>query len=324
MTWKRARRSAACCSNSDRRPRSRGRRLAALLLAILLLMAVLAPGQSISVSPRISTGAVPRGSAVVAASLVARRLAKEIQKVQSRFDRKKRELPAVQDPSGASTYTREQVLGLIDSTEQDLDRAIKRAGGKDLGPMRAWAAEEFRSLRAEIDGSSTATTALLASPHPVARYASLALPAPELVGEGGGSLAELPGRIDRILEKLFVLAKNDDVWVSLWVGSTPEGGTFLLRYAIKDELSCYGKYDIPGTIRIARGRYEYFAILGKKRRGVIISCKAAISGAIDKDPDAITDELDFVRNPTKPFLCCRSAERQCLYVDDQKCTTSGR
>jgi len=264
----------------------------------------------------------------------AARLAEGVGAVKGRFDAGRAALPTVKGPAGP-VHPRPAVTALIDTTEGDLDRAIAQVGVPGLVAMRRWAAEEFRRVRSGLDAPVGARTAALSGPQAVAVVASLGgrypvaaaavrKPDPRERARAEAEAAQSNQALDwvgRMVERLFVLAKNDDLEVKLWVGSTPaQRATFRFWSEAYVEGSRQGPSIIQTNGKrkgVLRGLYSYSAALGG---GPAIEYPprggARLAGLDPRLGDAGTERLDLVNGSS--FFCCRFEEKYCHHVDDEK------
>ncbi len=277
---------------------------------------------------------------------VAGALALAVGQVRQRFELRRRGLTTMTDMDGRRVHFRSEVRALIDRTEQDLDQSIAQVPEPRLAGLRAWAAAEIQRIRQELAGPPGEGTAALWRglrpgfvPRAVAVTASLGarigdwLPLP---GAVAAAAAEDPGTIETgksiprldqvaaVLERIFVLAKKDDLEVKLWVGSTPKSEAefqFWSQASSKDALPA------PLTIRangkrerVLRGLYVYKAILGSGPRPQLVEYPPP-AGA--PRAQLASEPLDLVTGSS--FFCCHFSKSYCRHVDDDKeCRPSRR
>jgi hypothetical protein len=312
------------------------RRAGAALLAGLLLAAgsagALQLGFRINLGGRRSNQAGRLAKGVAAVSLLAGRLAKEVGAVKGRFAAARGALPTVAGPGGQPVHPRRAVAELIDVTEGDLDRAIAQMGEPGLAALRDWAAEGFRQARGQLEAPAGVRTVGYSGPRAVAVVASLggaypppltppSSPDPATAGDEAERSDQVLQRVERILERLFVLADKDDLEVSLWVGSTPaERATFRFwsQGFVKGSPPAPIIVRTNGTQkRVLRGLYSYSAALG----GQASIEYPAPAGAVTArhagfDQAGGSERLDLVNG--SGFFCCRFEESYCHHVDDAR------
>ena len=230
--WRRSLSSWGCCISSKRGPA-----LAGLLLLGLALS-----------TPAPSSAQIPRGRAMVRASLVARSLAREIKKVQKRFEKNSDALEDIEGPGGAPAYERSEVSELLDLTEEGLLQAIDKVGKrmKDsvLISMEEWVREEFRILREELDsatgpvlvdmGRQPRVVAVLASLGPVPVTDEAGTQAKQGCGPDGSLLARIAWHIYR----LFFLSKEEMLRMYIEAHSLPPHFKASLFLYKDSELDC--------------------------------------------------------------------------------------
>jgi hypothetical protein len=270
---------------------------------------------------------------------VAGALALVVGQCRQRFDQRRRGLTTMTDMDGRRVHFRSEVLALIDRTEQDLDQSIARLPEPRLAGLRAWAAAEIQRVRRELAAPPGERTAALWSglrpglvPRAVAVTASLGarigdwLPLP---GGVAATAAEGPGTIDTgksiqfldqvaaVIERIFFLAKKDDLEVKLWVGSTPTPEAdfqFWSQASVKDAPPA------PQTIRangkrerVLRGLYFYKAALGS---GPLTQFVEYPPRAGAPRAQLASERLDLVNGSS--FFCCHFSKSYCQHVDDDK------
>lgn len=252
---------------------------------------------------------------------LAKALAQQVGEVQQRFDTNRRALRTVRGTDGAPAYPRQEVAGLIDRTGQDLDQAIERVGEADLGPLRAWSAEELRRIREEL---TVAPGPVAAAPSAVTRVASLGgLPGLATVSAAVPQQETIPAeksnqlldQVGEVVARIFFLAEKNDLEVKLWVGSTPEvQATF--RFWPQGKVK--GATPAPTIIRtngkrdrVLRGLYSYRAALDKGQVTELVEYPSPAGTAVDR-----SERLDLVKGSS--FFCCRFKEQYCHHVADEK------
>jgi hypothetical protein len=260
---------------------------------------------------------------------LAKALAQQVGEVKKSFETNRRALQTVPGPGGVPAYPRQEVAGLIDDTEKELDQAIERVGEPDLEPLQAWAAEELRGIREELSGPSGQTAAWLPGlPRIAARVASLGrLPLPALASVSAAAPkretipAETSNRlldeVGAVVSRIFVLAERNDLEVKLWVGSIP---------VPKATFSFWPKGKIKGTApasrimrsngkreRVLRGLYDYSAGLSQ---GAVTELVRYPSPAGAPASRTASERLDLVNGSS--FFCCRFNEQYCHHVNDEK------
>jgi hypothetical protein len=180
------------------------------------------------------------GSVALSVTLVARRLAKGVKKVQKRFEKETKRLPVEKDSGGEPLYGRQVVTNLIADTAKDLDQAIKGTGEPGLGALGDWAAAELQNIQGDLAQPASAAVKHV-GPRAVARLASLApffwrgeeepargeRGAEEERASQAGSATEVVGagsleKVRSVLETIFVLAKNEDLKIDVEVTILPQ------------------------------------------------------------------------------------------------------
>lgn len=259
---------------------------------------------------------------------LAKALAVQVGEVKESFDTNRRALQTVPGPGGVPAYPRQEVAGLIDDTEKDLDQAIERVG-EDLEPLQAWAAEELRGIREQLSGPPGQTAAWLPGlPRIAARVASLGrLPLPALASGSAaaprqetipaGKSNQLLDQVGEVVGRIFFLAERNDLEVKLWVGSTP---------ASKATFSFWPKGKVKGTApasriirtngkrdHVLRGLYEYSAGLSQ---GAVTELVRYPSPAGAPAARTTSERLDLVNGSS--FFCCRFSEQYCHHVANEK------
>lgn len=293
-------------------------RAAAVLLAGLLFAAGLpAAGQTITF--RLGKKEASKGVAVA--------LARQVGEVQKRFGKNRRALRTVRGPGGEPAYSRQEVAGLIASTEKDLDQAIKKVGEPGLEALSAWSAEELRRIQEEVAVPSGQTAALplgLSSPRAVARVASLgglpgvasvsaAAPRQETIAAEKSN--RLLDQVGEVVGRIFLLAEKDDLEVKLWVGSTPAPqATF--RFWSQGKIK--GATPAPIIVRtngtrdhVLRGLYSYKAAWDQGAVTELVAYPSSAGAPVDR-----SEQLDLVNGSS--FFCCRFSEQYCHHVSDEK------
>lgn len=253
---------------------------------------------------------------------LSKALAQEVGAVRKNFDTNRRALRTVPGPGGVAAYARQEVTGLIEDTEKDLDQAIGQVGEPGLDALRAWSAEEFRRIRDEaaaLPGQSASWLPGLSTPRAVAVIALLGapkVPQPETIPAEKSN--QLLDQVGEVVSRIFILAESNDLTVKLWVGSTPKPKadfSFWPRGRIK------GSAPKQSTIRtngkkdhVLRGLYDYDVRLSQGAVAEIVRYPPASGGA----PVVQTkgERLDLVNGSR--FFCCRFNEQYCHHVDDEK------
>jgi hypothetical protein len=301
----------------------------AALLGALLLAPVVSQAGGIHIGPvRIGID-VDRPS-----KKWAEALAPEIQAVQSRFADDRRALHTVKGADGKPAYLRKDMKDLIDRTAKDLDDAIGKVQPSALRPLQEWAADAIGRIQGEIaepPGQIAAVPAGLFAPQPVEVIASLgsapkkkqaspkpavppapAAPPPDTVPtEKADSVLD---EVGKVLSQIFTLAKNDDLTVTLWVGSTAPHAMFSFwpQGKIKGSMLDPVIIRTDGKQReVTRGLYFYRVTHGQ----------GAVTEVIEYSQPAGTkmaqsERLDLVNGTG--FFCCRFDEHYCHAVNDEK------
>lgn len=270
----------------------RGVRGVALAGLVLLGMALAAPVPG--------SAQIPRGKTVVRASMVARLLAREIQKVQTRFEKNREALEDSEGPAGAPAYERSDVRELVQLTEVDLLRAIDRVKEPLKEPglvaMQDWVKEEFRRLREGLDAE--VEPVLAATQRPPRAVAVVASLGPVVVEEDGGSASRVSKALDAVgslLENLFVLSRDEELQIQVGAQSLPQPGVLLLIYppsrpSHKERAVTDGPVEAP----VWRGLYLYEV---KKRNRLLFGCTKESMGN-----DWFECSLDLLRH-SGPIQC---------------------
>lgn len=311
--------------------RSIRRRSVVLGLSGLLLLVAAGPAASRSIGfglGRMGIG-VKLGGRGSKTAKVAAALAQEMAAVEQRFDQGRRALPVVKGKDGASAHPRQAVEDLIDLTENDLAESIERVQEPALVGLHDWAAEEIHRIRGELEPAPAARAAAWSGPRAVAVVASLgAYPLPEIAlakssppkpAPPATVAAERTGQIldqvGAVIGHLLFLAKNDDLEVKLWVGSTARRSatfSFWPRAVVKGFKATPTSFEIAGKRdHVMRGRYQY----------KVSSRVQAVGGSVvESFEDAGMDLVNGSR-----FLCCSFEDKACSHVDSEKdCRASRR
>lgn len=244
---------------------------------------------------------------------LAKALAKETEEVRETFAESRRALNTVPGPGGEPAYLAEEVSGLIARTGEDLDKAIENVEEPGLAGLRAWSAEELRSIQEELAAPT---------PRAVARVASLGgLPllaaAPQQETVPAGTSDRLLDRVGEVVNRIFFLASHDDLEVKLWAGSTPaQKVTFRFRPQgqIKGSTPAPTIIQTNGTRnKVLRGLYVYEAAWAKGAVTELIKYPnpAGASAAV-----LASERLDLVNGSS--FFCCRFDEQYCQHVASEK------
>lgn len=263
-------------------------------------------------------------------AIIAVRLAAGVGAVKGRFAAGRKGLPVVKGPGGVPIHPRPAVTALIDATEGDLDHAIAQVGEPGLVALRRWGVEEFRKIHAGLDAPSGggARTAALSGPQPVAVVASLMpyLPAGGRGGSDPGAQAKAEaarseGALDRVaqvVERLFTLAKNDDLVVTLWAASTPAQHAIFRFWS---QAYVEGSRQGPAIIRtngqrkgVLRGLYSYSVELSGHPAIGYPAPGGARHAALGGTAVPSSEGLDLVNGSS--FFCCRFEDGYCQHVDD--------
>lgn len=271
-------------------------RAAAVLLAGLLLAAG-AAGQTITF--RFKTKG--KGMAAV--------LALQVKAVQQRFDTNRLALRSIPGLGGEPAYLRQEVAGLIDRTEEDLDKAIEQIGEPGLDGLRAWAAEELRQIQDEIAVPPVRTASLSSARVSAADPQQETIPA--------GTTNRLLDQVGAVAGRIFFIAKRDDLEVKLWVGSTVPRAKF--SFWPKGKIK--GSAAAPTIIRtngkrdhVLRGLYSYQAAWAQGAMIELVEYPTRPAGA--PAAQSASERLDLVTSSS--FFCCRFNEQYCHHVDDKK------
>lgn len=314
-------------SPSGRRLVRRGAAMA-LLAALLLAASPPAAGQI-----RISFSLPERSSST---AKVAAALAKAVQQVQSRFDLARRALPVVSSPDGKPAHPRAAVMDLIAATGTDLGQAIERVGDPGLDGLRFWATEELLRVRKDLERTvRVAASSPCPCPRAVAVVAGAgSYPLPGIAqasaesGEPATISAETSSQalesVARTIGRLFLLARNDDLEVELWVGSTPAQRAIFRFWS---QATLKGKPPEPGIIRtngkrerVRRGLYAYRAEFTRGRVVESLASGGPVQASAPAQPAGWSgqsvnrnERLDLVDGTR--FFCCRFDEKLCHHVD---------
>ncbi len=301
-------------------------RAAALLLAGLLFAAGMpAAGEvKVRVGPATISFATP-------SDRLAKELAQGVKEVQQRFDVNRRALPLVQGPGGEPAYPLQEVAGLIDRTQRDLDQAIERLGKPELEALRAWSAAELELVRGKLAAPAAGIAAMprgLSMPRAVAVVAglgSLRLPglaalsaaAPQQATITAGRANGLLDQVGQVVGRIFFLAENNDLEVKLWVGSTPAQPA---RFRFWPRGKVKGTAPAPAIVRtngrrdhVVRGLYNYSAAWSKGAVTELIEYPSSASAPSVRQE---SEQLDLVSG--SGFFCCRFNEQYCHHVANEK------
>jgi hypothetical protein len=271
------------------------------------------------------------------AAVLAKALAKEIKKVHETFITNRNALRILRSGTAAG-YMPGEVTGLIVHTREDLDQAIQRVGKSDLEALSAWSDAELQRIQGEIPPPGPiASLPGPSSPRAFAVFASsrgfglTALaknkPAPKKSKPASPKTPEPPkpqtipvaatdrllDQVEEVIRKIFVLADTNDLWVDLWVGSTPSDkaifsfwphGTVPGSEAARAVIKTYNRKK-----HIVRGFYDYQAAWG---RGAVIQ-KIEYPDSAAQVP---SERLDLVKD--SPFFCCEFKGAYCHHVDNER------
>ena len=251
-------------------------------------------------------------------SKMAAALAQQIGEAQKRFEKNRRALRGVPGSDGEQAFPKEEVAGLIVSTEKDLDQAIAQVGEPGLDALRAWVAEEFRLIREELEPAADAT------PQAVAVVASLegfSLPKLASVNAAAPRQGTIPAKTsNRLLDwagevggRIFLLAKKDDLKVKLWVGSTPERQVkfeFWPQGKFKEVTPVSDKITTNGKDEVLRGLYSYRAIWTRGPVRELIEYPSLAGSPNERGG------MDLVTHPS--FFCCEFNDHSCRHVKNEK------
>lgn len=282
-------------------------------VAVLAAMFFFAASQQVSGQFVISFGGKKSTLAVA--------LAGNVEKVVKQLKKDRRALRDVPGPDGKKAFPEEEVADVIARTENEVDQALVKAGGPDLDALRAWAAEEFRQIREDLAPSPD--PALQA----VARVASLggfSLPKLASVGAVAPQQKLIPAetaqrlldRAEEVVNRIFVLAKKDDLEVKLWFGSAPEQPATLSFWP---QGKIKGAKAAPRILQsneqrdgVLRGLYSYRAARGEGAVSELITYPTPAAA-----PDARASEaLDLVNESS--FFCCQFQDHYCRHVNSKK------
>jgi hypothetical protein len=258
---------------------------------------------------------------------VAAELAGEVREVSGRFDERRRALQTVQPPGGKPAYSRPAVRDLIARTEQDLDQGIGRVS-EDLSALRDWAADELQRIQTEL--AATSARAAVSSPRgftsrPVAVVASLgglplpipasakaAAPAPDTVPVATAD--RLLDQVGEVISRIFFLAERNDVYVKLWVGSTPAAKAkfdFWSQGRIKGS-TAESTLRTNGKLEVPRGLYSYRARLAQGQLAKLIQFPPTGTSAAQ----LMSERLDLVNSSS--YFCCQFDASYCHHVANEK------
>jgi len=313
-------------------------RAAAVVLAGLLLAADLpTAGQTF----KFHLGRSKAQYRVSATKVLAGALALQVGEVQARFAKNRRALRAVKGPGGKPAYLRQELVGLITRTSEDLDQAIEKVQPSGTEPLRAWTADELGRLQGELVAPPAQKTAALPpglfAPRAVAVVASLrgfpllglakgkvkaAAPqqdkatAPQQDTVTAEKTDSLLDRAGEVVGRIFFLASHDDLEVKLWVGSAPAPHA---TFSFWSQGQLKGAAPAPLIIRtdgrrehVLRGLYAYRAALPK---GAVTEVVSYPNPAGASAAGLASERLDLVNGSS--FFCCRFNEQYCHHVDTE-------
>jgi hypothetical protein len=246
---------------------------------------------------------------------LAAAVAAKTQEVRVAFDQKRQELKTVPGAGGEPSYLVEEVSGLIARTNQDLDKALEEVGEPGLEGLSAWADEELGNLQERLAA---------VAPQAIARVASsgnLPLPAaaPQKATVSTSTADQLLDEARAVIERIFVLASNNDLEVELWVGSTPAEKT---NFRFWPQGQIQGSAPTPAIIKtngkrdhVLRGLYFYRAS-ASLTGGSVTELIAYPHSAGASAAGLASERLDLVNGTS--FFCCRFDEHYCQHVANKK------
>jgi hypothetical protein len=296
---------------------------AAVLLAGLLAAGQPAAGQTYTY--KLGKTKPPEDSS----KALAEELTVQMQLARKTFEKNRKTLRIVQLPGGKPAYLRENVDALISHTREDLKRAIENIRLADTKSLSNWTTEEIQGIQAKLAATPVATAASLpgfSTPRAVAVVASLGglplglasvgvAPQPETVSTetSNGLLDEVGNVISRIL----FLSSRNDLYVKLWVGSTPKTGA---KFSFSAQGQIKGSTPAPVIIKtdgkkdlVLRGLYVYRATHAE---GPVTELIQYPSPAGVPAAQTASERLDLVNGSR--FFCCRFDEHYCQHVADEK------
>jgi hypothetical protein len=318
------------------------RRFSILLAGCLLLVPLLAAGQTITI--HFGRKARERESPTKALALA---LSQQMTAAKQRFDAGRQALTPQTGPDGKPAFVLEEVDGLIAHTQQDVARSIEQAG-PELGALGAWATDEVRRVRRQLPAAPATTLKFSAVSAPRATLAIAAanlggFPRPMLASTRAAAprkttppkpkatpprpkaappkpptiatdkAGELLDQVGAVLSRILFLADHDDLVVKLWVGSTPASRaqfSFWSDGKIQKEDPESKIIQTNGVHEVMRGLYDYEARLPQ----------GAVTHLIQFPNQAATqiasERLDLVNGT--PFFCCRFNNDYCQHVADAK------
>lgn len=330
-------------------------RFAAVLLAALLASSVLAASKppikieyrigknhevvKVEVEEKSSTGVWTQA------------LAKETERVQEKFDAGRKALQILHEPGEAPAYLVNDVTKLIGDTHKDLDQTIQSSKPSGSESLVAWVDDQFQQIQGKSQPPGpTASLSGPFAPRAVAVFASfrgagrpmlaVAKPSkptpakPKSVSPKSKPAPKAPpppkpptipvatadGFLDQVKEivnQIFVLAKNDDLEVKLWVGSPAPKVTF----SFWPQLQLNGATPAPfvirtdGTRSVMRGLFAYKATWARAK-GQVAELIQYPTPAGAPAAQISSERLDLVNGT--PFFCCRFNEQYCAHVNNEK------
>ncbi|HEY0781832.1 MAG TPA: hypothetical protein VGE98_05195 [Thermoanaerobaculia bacterium] len=304
---------------------------AAVLLAALL---VLAAGCTVSAGPitfRFDKPASHTASARdIAKQKTAKAVAAEMQVALATFRSDRLALHLVQRGGSPPAYRRADVILLIDRARQDLPRTIKSTWPGEMEALADWVSGQIHGIQGALD--ATPGTARVAwhgdsTPRVVAAVASLgarsrpslaaAKPTPQAETVPVETSNRLLDRVEGVITRIFTLATHRDLWVRVWVGSSPPQSMF--SFWPFGQMLGQGQAAKPHIIKtdgdeeVLRGLWQYKATTTKGAITEVIECK---NPASTSQAQNTSEPLDLVNGTS--FFCCRFEDHYCQHVADEK------